>query len=228
MAFGVAGGGGVRGSRGGLDRGSPFFWPVLYFLVATACSIYAFRKLRAAASDEEVGTALALLCAGVLLYGNSLSKFEEIKEKRSAEMAEKAAREARAPCEKVRSKMIENVMGRIVHEPRDDGGRTGHFAIFDLNHDGKISKAEFILGVQALGVDLEDSTLQDCFHMFDTDHSGWLSPKEFAVFLASGYLPSEQGPKVEFPTDGKNRGKTKDRGNTDPSSTDLPGMLMTA
>ena len=30
---------------------------------------------------------------------------------------------------------------------------------------------------------------------------------------------------MEFPTDGKDRGKSKDRGNTDPSSTDLPGMV---
>ena len=126
---------------------------------------------------------------------------------------------------KVRSKMISRVMGTIVHEPRDDGGRNAHFAMFDLNNDGRISKAEFILGVQALGVDLEESEIQDCFRMLDKDQSGWLSPMEFAVFLASGYLPNEQGPEVEFPTDGKDRGKSKDRGNTDPSSTDLPGMV---
>ena len=66
--------------------------------------------------------------------------------------------------------------------------------MFDENKDGKISKAEFMQGAKALAVDLEDSTLQDCFRMLDKDQSGWLSPKEFAVFLASGYLPSEQGP----------------------------------
>ena len=141
----------------------------------------------------------------------------------------RAARDARAPCEKVRSKMISRVMGTIVHEPRDDGGRNAYFAMFDLNNDGRISKAEFISGVQALGVDLEDSELEDCFRMLDKDQSGWLSPKEFAVFLASGLLPEEQRPEVESPTGGKDRGKTKDGGIIDPSrrvDTDLPGTVV--
>ena len=233
---------GVRGGGGGGGGGPLGLRPKKGFFTAAIaslgilCSIYAFTKLQAAASDDERWEALALLLFGMsisfmLLF--HLCTQHEIKKRRAREIIrrEMAAKEARAPCDKVRSKLIKNVMGRIVHVPRDDGGRNRHFAMFDLSNDGKISKAEFISGVQALGVDLEDSELQDCFRMLDKDQSGWLSPKEFAVFLASGSkrflarLPNEQGPKVELPKNGKDRGKSKDRGNTDPSSTDLPGMV---
>ena len=137
-------------------------------------------------------------------------------------------------------------MGRVAYDRRtslaslrneEDGkrdsadNRSSYFAMFDKNNDNKISKREFVLGLQALGVELEEGTYLACFYMLDRDQTGWLSPKEFAVFLASGLLPEEQRPEVESPTGGKDRGKTKDGGIIDPSrrvDTDLPGTVVKA
>jgi hypothetical protein len=136
---------------------------------------------------------------GVFVYFIFLVNLYALYEKRMAAMEAVATKKARAPCEKVRAQIIVKVLGKVVDPDYGARKNASFFSVFDANNDNKISMDEFILGVQALGVDLENMTLQDCFRMLDKDQSGFLSPMEFAEFLASGYLPDEQGPRERAP-----------------------------
>ena len=60
--------GGEPGDGRGSGDGHIVAFLFLLFIAATAWSLYAFRKLQAAASDEERDEALVLLGLGVFLY----------------------------------------------------------------------------------------------------------------------------------------------------------------